>query len=212
MSSVAAPVVAAEQVSAPVDMSSVLAKIQQLEQDVFKFQQESKGFQGELEHAKKTLAAKEEQCTDLLQDKTAKMKELLRSELEQYVRQLDVKDPVTKDNLVNSLESLATKGNDGAIWEVMACASASHRSNINQLEALQVENNRLKKEQSDLSDGLFGAEKNRQDDTIAGGSPSSRKRKVIEVESYQNEDFIGEMWMDFNTELSRKPIENRACM
>jgi hypothetical protein len=164
-----------------VDMSSILAKIQQLEQQNRYLTDEG--------------AQKDLRLDKLTEAKKLEMQNVLQTTIARFIADLQTKDAKTKEDLTASLTNFANKGHDTGVWEVMACASAAHVERVTELENLRVENNALKERESALTGGVFGVESARiQVDSAA--TPASMKRKIDDISEAPS------MWDDFHTMLN----------
>jgi hypothetical protein len=163
-----------------VDMSSILAKMQDLEQS-----------------NNKLLAAaaqKDERLEKLIEGKKQEMQQVLQTTIARFIADLETKDEKTKEDLTASLTSFANDGRDTGVWEVMACASTAHVARVTELENLRIENNALKEREQALSCGVFGNETARM--TSNEDQPQQQKRKAEDISEPTN------MWDDFQSMLN----------
>lgn len=58
-------------------------------------------------------------------------------------------------HLERRMEDLAKQGKETGVWEILACASSNHRTNVNQIETLTSQLNSYKEKERQLQGGLF---------------------------------------------------------
>jgi hypothetical protein len=169
-------------VKAQPDMTSILAKLQQLEKLNQKLE--------------KDAVQKDERLGKLTESKKLEMQGVLQSSISKFIADLDTKDEQIKLDLTTSLQNIANKGQESGVWEIMACASAGHALRVTELETLRTENNALKERETALSAGMFTSEGARVGTSTTGDQGGSRKRGPDEIAPATC------MWDDFQTMLS----------
>lgn len=180
--------------SAPsiMDMASVLGRIQQLERA-----------NAELSS---TITAKDGQLERLTEGKRAEMKTLLETTIARFLEDLQTKDAKTKEGLKEGLARLAQRGDESGVWEVMACASASHVEKVNELEKLRSEVNDYREKEKQLQGGLFGSESMR----ISEPARESGKRKSDEISTSHTDNGVPNIFDEFtSTIMSMGGIQGR---
>lgn len=144
-----------------VDMASVLARIQALENDKSSLTAE--------------LQQKDAKIDKLTESKRAEMQQMLQTTISTFLTDLQPKDVKAVEEVKSGLERIALKGTDNAIWDVVACASAAHAVRVNELETLRVEVNAFRDKEKQLQGGMFSNEEAR----MQGGSGGKRKSDEI---------------------------------
>lgn len=131
--------------SAEPDMNSVLGHVSQLEA-------KNKLLEELLNEHKLKL----DKYTEATQNK---MKETLQSAIQNWIKDIDVKDEKVVTEFLGGMEKLVkdTK-EDSGVWQVMCCASKAHIQNVNRLNEITEKYNEL---QTKLDGGSFRAEESR---------------------------------------------------
>jgi hypothetical protein len=161
-----------------IDMASVLAKIHALER-------EKMDMKAALDTASTRLGK-------LQEGKRAEMETMMNSTILKWIQQLETKDEVSKENLLNGLHSLIKDGNETGVWEVVACASSNWAANVNTIEAQAQEINSYKEKEKQFNGGMFANDANRVEQV-------GDKRKFDD--SVSSEEHKGDIWGEFQNML-----------
>lgn len=174
------------------DMASVLGRIQQLEK-----------LNAELSS---TITAKDGQLERLTEGKRAEMKTLLETTMARFLEDLQTRDSKTKEDLKEGLARLAQRGDESGVWEVMACASASHVEKVNELEKLRSEVNDFREKERQLQGGLFASEAAR----VKDPAQEHGKRKFDEISTSHTDNGVPNIFDEFtNTIMNMGGIQGR---
>jgi hypothetical protein len=127
------------------DLNSVLSHVNSLE--------------GEKKQLQDYLAKQNERIEKLTASKRDEMKKQLDTMISEWLNNIDVTDESMKQEFMNGMERIVkdTK-EDSSVWQVMCCASAAHKRNVGQLQAVQDEYNALK---TKVEGGTFHTEEAR---------------------------------------------------
>lgn len=170
---------------ATVDVASILAKVQQLEEANKLLQSQH--------------AAANAQLSKFKEGKRAEMEALLNSTIAKWLEQLETKDAESKKSLEAGLKALAQDGNESGVWEVVACASSNWQTNVNEIENLRNKLNTYEEREKELTaSGVFSKEDNRIDTTSSG-----TKRKADEI-SPTEQNGTQDIWAEFQGMLMGK--------
>ena len=159
---------------ATIDMASVLAKIQQLENDKKMLEQ--------------SLGQSNERLSKFQATKREEMKAIMESTINKWLEHLEATENFSKDNLKSGLERLVQEGNPTGVWDVIACASSNWQNNVNEIESLRTKLNSYEEKEKQLQNsGIFAREESRID-THAGG-----KRKADDISPNVTRDIWGDL-------------------
>ena len=164
-----------------VDMASVLARIQALENDKSSLSAE--------------LQQKDAKIEKLTESKRAEMQQMLETTISAFLTDLQPKDVKAVEEVKSGLERCALKGTDNPIWDVVACASAAHAVRVNELETLRVEVNAFREKEKQLQGGMFSTEGAR---TQAG---SGNKRKSDDISSSTTDNGVPDIFEEFTRNI-----------
>lgn len=151
----------------PLDMASVLHKLQFMEK--------------EKADLRALIQSQEAKLSKLTEGKRASMQELLHTTIAGWLKDLETKDEKTKQDLMQGLTGLAEKGDESGVWEVACCASAAHAQNVNKIESLTQENTQYKERERQLQGGLFQHESSRLGSISASDTGVGDKRKADDI-------------------------------
>lgn len=129
------------------DLASILAKIQSLEK-------EKADMRAQLEVTTSKLSK-------LQESKRAEMEQMMNSTISKWLESLQTTDANAKEQLKEGLNRLVQSGDESGVWNVIACASSSWVSNVNQIEQLTTQLNEYKEKERLLSGGIFQSEESR---------------------------------------------------
>lgn len=96
-----------------------------------------------------------------------------------------------KEQLKDGLNQLVKEGNETAVWEVVANASAAHVANVNELESLRSKLSGYQEREKQLQGGLFASEESRID-RVAGEKRKLDEMSVSTNSGPNNTDIWGE--------------------
>lgn len=165
------------------DLASVLAKIQSLEK-------EKADMRAQLEVSNAKLSK-------LQESKRAEMEQMMNSTISKWLESLNTSDAAAKDQLKDGLNRLVQSGDESGVWNVIACASSSWVSNVNQIEQLTTQLNEYREKERLLSGGIFQSEESR----VAVPPVSGDKRKADGISSAHGatSGAPGDIWSEFQT-------------
>ena len=121
------------------DLASVLAKIQSLEK-------EKSDMRAQLDSASAKLSK-------LQESKRAEMEQMMNSTINKWLENLSTTDAGAKEQLKDGLNRLVQSGDESGVWNVIACASSSWVTNVNQIETLTTQLNEYREKERLLSGG-----------------------------------------------------------
>lgn len=109
------------------------------------------------------------------------MKKKFDTVIQQWIEENDWTDPKLKESVLNGMQEMVKNNKkDNPIWNMVCCASATHKNNVTQLQKVQEEYNELK---TRVEGGTFRAEdarvienagsKRKEPESLGGGSASS---------------------------------------
>lgn len=187
----AANTVAASQQPPVMDLASVLAKIQSLEK-------EKADMRAQLDVTSARLSK-------LQESKRAEMEQMMNSTISKWLESLQTTDAGAKEQLKEGLNRLVQSGDESGVWNVIACASTSWVSNVNQIEQLTTQLNEYREKERLLSGGIFQSEESRMS-SIPGGSSSlsavpgdKRKADGISQAHGATSGTPGDIWSEFQS-------------
>lgn len=174
---------------AVMDLASVLAKIQSLEK-------EKADMRAQLEVTSSKLSK-------LQESKRAEMEQMMNSTISKWLESLNTTDASAKDQLKDGLNRLVQSGDESGVWNVIACASSSWVSNVNQIEQLTTQLNEYKEKERLLSGGIFQSEESRVSNSSSIIPPAGEKRKADGIsQAYgASTGMPGDIWSEFQSML-----------
>lgn len=103
------------------------------------------------------------------------MKKKFDSVIQQWIDENDWTDPKLKESVLNGMQEMVKNNkNDNPIWNMVCCASATHKNNVTRLQKIQDDYNELK---GRVEQGTFRGEDARVQSIESAGS----KRKEPEA-------------------------------
>ena len=167
------------------DLASVLAKIQSLEK-------EKADMRAQLEVASARLSK-------LQESKRAEMEQMMNSTISKWLESLNTSDAGAKEQLKDGLNRLVQSGDESGVWNVIACASSSWVSNVNQIEQLTTQLNEYREKERLLSGGIFQSEESRVASAVPAVAGDKRKADGISTAHGATAGAPGDIWSEFQT-------------
>jgi hypothetical protein len=169
------------------DLASVLAKIQSLEK-------EKADMRAQLDMTSSKLSK-------LQESKRAEMEQMMNSTISKWLESLNTSDAGAKEQLKEGLNRLVQSGDESGVWNVIACASSSWVSNVNQIETLTTQLNEYREKERLLSGGIFQAEESRVASSAMIPPVIGEKRKAdgISMAHGATAGSPGDIWSEFQT-------------
>lgn len=126
--------------SAPIMSTDVTSLMKQL----VSLQQQNNKLESLVNTRDKLLSEKEEYIKSLTEKKRIEMQNELKNGIDTWLQAMDLKNPESRLQFRQGLENLADRTKESGVWDVVCCASAMHRNNVNELARLQSENSALR--------------------------------------------------------------------
>ena len=167
------------------DLASVLAKIQSLEK-------EKADMRAQLDMTTTKLSK-------LQESKRSEMEQMMNSTISKWLESLNTSDAAAKDQLKDGLNRLVQSGDESGVWNVIACASSSWVSNVNQIEQLTTQLNEYREKERLLSGGIFQSEESRVSGAIPPVTGDKRKADGISQAHGASSGSPGDIWSEFQT-------------
>ena len=169
------------------DLASVLAKIQSLEK-------EKADMRAQLDMTTTKLSK-------LQESKRSEMEQMMNSTISKWLESLNTSDAAAKDQLKDGLNRLVQSGDESGVWNVIACASSSWVSNVNQIEQLTTQLNEYQEKERLLSGGIFQSEESRISSNGAIPPVIGDKRKADGISQAHgaSSGSPGDIWSEFQT-------------
>lgn len=174
--------------SSTLDLASVLAKIQSLEK-------EKADMRAQLDMTTSKLSK-------LQESKRAEMEQMMNSTISKWLESLNTTDAGAKEQLKDGLNRLVQSGDESGVWNVIACASSSWVSNVNQIEQLTTQLNEYREKERLLSGGIFQSEESRVSSSNGNAIPpvgEKRKADGISQAHGATSGAAGDIWSEFQT-------------
>lgn len=146
---------------ATLDVQGVLARIQQLEQEKSEMKAQLETTKGRLDKLK--------------EGKVQEMNKIYNDAILKWLEDHPSMAATAKEQLKDGLSQLVKDGNETAVWEVVANASAAHVANVNELETLRTKVSGYEEREKQLQGGIFSSEDSRMD------RAAGEKRKAEEI-------------------------------
>lgn len=163
------------------DLSSILAQVKGLEEEKIRLLQL-------LETERERLKEVQAKADRMSEGKRNEMRQSLETVVTKWLEDA-VKDEKIREEFKAGMNRLAEDAKDDAgVWQVVCCASNVHAQHLQEMERMRVENEQLKTRTSGIT-GDFREE-------------SARKRSRDEVEGGGGSSESGNIWLEFEKEIS----------